>query len=152
MDQNLTIAGDRAGGASGDGRCDECFRAGFGVSEFGCGASVTAGAAITGAGALGRGGSAIGGRPTTNSDGWPDTGSAGCDTAGAVAVWSGGADWPPIGRKPTASCFAGERSAAAGAAGAGSTGVGSTGVGSTGRVARGANSAAAGVRSRSLSQ
>src|SRR5215472_392097 len=82
VDQNLTIGDARAGGVSDDGRCDECFRAGFGISELDCGASVTAGAPVTGAGAFGGGGAAIGGRPTTNpgvcsgvpcSTEWPST-------------------------------------------------------------------------------
>ena len=119
-DQNLTIAGDRAGGAPDGGRGTERFRAGLAGWAIEFGASLVTGVSVTGAGGVG-GGSTIDGMPTTNVGDWPGA-SSGCGVSGAVAVWSVDTGWPPTARKPTASCGAGAGIGAAVTVGVGSAG------------------------------
>ena len=118
--QNLTIAGDRAGGASEGGRGAESFWSGFGGWRIGFGASRAAGASVTGAGGLGGADSTTSRRPTTNFGDWLDA-TSGCGVSGAVAVWAGGkTGWLAIARRPTVSGGAEAGVVAVVAAGAGS--------------------------------
>ena len=120
-DQNLTIAGDRAGGVPDGGRGAGCFRAGLAGWAMEFGTSLSAEVSVTGSEGIGEGGSTIDRKPTTNVGDWPGAAS-GWDVSGDVAVWSGNTGWPPTARKPTASCGAGAGIGAAVAVRVGSAG------------------------------